>query len=212
MTNIKKLSLIAMVAMTIVSLASFFGYSIAGISIVIGIAFVFINNTLEKKDSAITELDARAIRTSLKDKTILIWIVLPLIMNVACMWLATLILPEYIEHLYRRTDLVVPFDKAILLVIQLAIFALGEEMAWRAFFQQQLNRALPLKPTLIVTSIIFAFGHIVEGSVDVIAYDIFFIMINSVLYGVIFHKTKNAWISATSHFIANLFSIMVLLL
>lgn len=33
---------------------------------------------------------------------------------------------------------------------------------------------------------------------------------NSVLYGIIFLKTNNAWMSAISHFSANLFSIIVL--
>jgi len=31
-----------------------------------------------------------------------------------------------------------------------------------------------------------------------------------VLYGIIFYKTNNAWVSGLSHFAANLFSILVL--
>lgn len=199
-----------MFVMTAVSFTNFLGFSIAGISIIIGIAFFFINSKLEKNVSADTGLNAKAIGTSLKNKTIYFWIVLPLILNVVCIVLAKLILPEYIEHLYGRTEFVVSLDKIMFLVLQLAILALGEEIAWRAFFQKQLSKALPIIPTLIVTSIIFAFGHIVDGSLIVVAYDIFFIFINSVLYGVIFYKTNNAWISAISHFIANLFSIILI--
>lgn len=44
----------------------------------------------------------------------------------------------------------------------------------------------------------------------IVAYDISFVFINSILYGIIFYKTNNAWISAISHFIANLFSVIVL--
>ena len=199
-----------MIAMTVVSFANFLGFSIAGISIIIGIAFFFINRNLEKNVFGHTGLDAKAIGTSLKDKKIYFWIALPLILNVVCIMLAKLMLPEYIEHLYGRTEFIVSLDKIIFLVFQLAILAFGEEIAWRAFFQQQLSKALPIIPTLIVTSIIFAFGHIVEGNFVVVAYDIFFIFINSVLYGVIFYKTSNAWISAISHFIANLFIIIVI--
>jgi len=199
-----------MIAMTVVSFANFLGFSIAGISIIIGIAFFFVNRNLEKNVFAHTGLNAKAIGTGLKDKKIYFWIALPLILNVVCIVSAKLILPEYIEHLYGRTEFVVSLDKIIFLVFQLAILAFGEEIAWRAFFQQQLSKAIPIIPTLIVTSIIFAFGHIVEGNFVVIAYDIFFIFINSVLYGVIFYKTSNAWISAFSHFIANLFIIIVI--
>lgn len=194
--------------MTVVSFGNFFGFSIAGISVIIGIVFFFINSRLEKNVSANTGLNAKAIGTSLQDKKIYFWIVLPLILNVVCIMLAKLILPEYIEHLSGRTGFVVSLDKIVFLAFQLAILALGEEIAWRAFFQKQLGKALPIIPTLIVTSIIFAFGHIVEGSLVVVAYDIFFIFINSILYGVIFYKTNNPWISAISHFIANLFSII----
>ena len=210
MANIKKIFLLTMIVMTIVSFAPIFGLSIAGISVIVGIVLFFINNALEKKTAAENELDEKEIGANLKDKTIWFWIVLPLVMNVVCIGLAKFILPEYIEHLFARTVLVISFDKILLLVIQLAVLALGEEIAWRAFFQKQLNKAFSIVPALIITSIIFALGHIAEGNSVVVIYDIFFIFVNSVIYGVIFHKTNNAWISATSHFIANLFSILVI--
>lgn len=40
---------------------------------------------------------------------------------------------------------------------------------------------------------------------------IIFVFVNSILYGIIFYKSNNAWVCAISHFIANLFSIIVLL-
>ncbi|WP_277585147.1 CPBP family intramembrane glutamic endopeptidase [Psychrobacillus antarcticus] len=208
MANIKKLCLIAMIAMTVVSFGNLFGFSIAGISVIICIVFFFIISSLGKKYSDDTGLNTKEIGTSLKDKKIYLWIVLPLILNVVCIVLAKLFLPEYIEHLSGRTGFVVSLDKIVFLAFQLAILALGEEIAWRAFFQKQLGKALPIIPTLIVTSIIFAFGHSVLGSNVIVAYDIFFIFINSIIYGVIFYKTNNAWISAISHFIANLFTII----
>jgi uncharacterized protein len=210
MANIQKLSFLAMIVITIVSFAPILGFSIAGISIIVGIAFFFINNALEKKTAAENGLDEKKIRANLKDKTIWFWIVLPLVMNVVCIGLAKFILPEYIEHLFARIVLVISFDKILLLVLQLAVLALGEEIAWRAFFQKQLNKAVSIVPTFIITSIIFALGHIAEGNSFVVIYDIFFIFVNSVIYGVIFYKTNNAWISATSHFVANLFSTMVI--
>lgn len=210
MINIKKINLVAMATMTIVSFGTLSGFNIAGISIVIGIVFFFSIKALEKNSSDFDGLELKNIGRSLKNKTILMWLTLPLFMNVVSIFLATLILPEFIEHLYRRTDLVVSFDRVILLLFQLALLAVGEEIAWRAFFQNQLNKHLQIVPTIIVTSIIFAFGHMTNGNIDIIVYDIFLIFINSVLYGVIFYKTKNAWISAISHYTANLFAVFVI--
>jgi membrane protease YdiL (CAAX protease family) len=96
------------------------------------------------------------------------------------------------------------------MIIQLAFLALGEEIAWRAFFQRQLSKALPIIPTLLISSLLFAVGHFNQGDAVIVLYDVFFVFINSVLYGIIFHKTNNAWINAISHFVANLFSIIVL--
>ncbi len=79
------------------------------------------------------------------------------------------------------------------------------------FFQNQLSKALPIIPALLITSALFALGHLAEGNTIIVIYDIFFIFINSILYGIIFHKSNNAWISAIAHFIANVFSIIILL-
>ncbi|MEA4822239.1 MAG: CPBP family intramembrane glutamic endopeptidase, partial [Erysipelotrichales bacterium] len=104
----------------------------------------------------------------------------------------------------------VSFDKLAILIIQLAVLALGEEIAWRAFFQKQLCRVLPVVPVLLISSLLFSFGHLVKGNIIVVSYDVFFVFINSIIYGIIFHESKNAWISAISHFAANLFSVIVL--
>lgn len=210
LSEIKSICLVAMVVMTIVSFSNFWGFGIAGISVIFGIAFFFINRALEKSATSDNGLNVKAIGTNLKDKSIWFWIVLPLVMNVVCFILATLFLPEFIEHIYDRTEFMVSLDKLLLPVLQLAILALGEEIAWRGFFQKQLSKWLPIIPTLLLTSILFSLGHLAVGNNVVVSYDIFFIFINSVLYGVVFYKTNNAWISAISHFIANLFVVIAI--
>jgi len=208
---IKRIPLIAMIIMAIVSFSSLVGLNIAGMSVLIGIVFFFINKTVEKQLFRDSGLDIMAIKDNLKDKKIWIWIVLPLIMDAICIIIAKLFLPQFIDHILARTQTFISFDKTIVLVFQLAFLALGEEIGWRALFQNQLSKVLPIIPVLLITSILFAFGHLTEGNTIIVIYDIFFIFINSILYGVIFHKTNNAWISAISHFMANLFSIIVLL-
>ncbi|WP_431028377.1 lysostaphin resistance A-like protein [Lysinibacillus sp. LZ02] len=212
MTKNENIYLVAIVVMTIVSFSNFFGFNIAGLTVIVGITFFFINRFSKKNVTSDNALNVKAIGTNLKDKSICFWIFSPMIMNIICFTLATLFLPEFIEHIYNRTEFVVSLDKILLLVLQLAIFAVGEEIAWRGFFQKQLSKWFPIFPTLILTSIIFSFGHFSVGNIAVVSYDILFISINSLLYGVVFYKTNNAWLSAISHFIANLFGAIVIIL
>lgn len=210
MQNIKRMPLIAMILMAFLSFSNLFGLNIAEISVLIGIAFFFINRAYEKQPFRLSGLDIKEIGTNLKDRKIWIWLALPLIMDAVCILIAKLFLPEYIAHVLARTEILVSFDKVTLLVFQLAVLALGEEIAWRAFFQKQLSKTLPIIPVLLISSVLFAFGHLSSGNIIIVIYDIFFVFINSILYGIIFYKSNNAWTSAISHFVANLFSVMVL--
>lgn len=212
MHDIKRIPLIAIAIMVVVSFSNLFGLNIAGISVLIGVIFFFINKASEKQPFQGSGLDIKEIGTNFKDRKIWIWVALPLIMDVVSIAISKLFLPEYIEHVLARTEIFLSFDKVILLVFQLVILALGEEIAWRAFFQKQLTKALPLVPVLLISSVLFAFGHLAKGNNIIVIYDIFFVFINSILYGIIFYKTDNAWISAISHFSANLLSIVVLVL
>lgn len=210
MQNIKKISLIAIILMTTLSFSNLLGLKIAGLAVVVGVVFFFVDKVSEKQPFEGGGLDIGAIRKNFKDKSIWFWMALPIIMDAVAIGISKLLLPEYIDHVLARTEAFVSFDKVLILIIQLAFLALGEEIAWRAFFQKQLNKALPIIPTLLISSSLFAIGHFSQGNAVIVLYDVLFVFINSVLYGIIFHKTNNAWMSAISHFAANLFSIIVL--
>lgn len=132
-------------------------------------------------------------------------------MNFINITIAILIIHEYIEHVLARTEIFITFDKIFLMIFQLAVLALGEEIAWRAFFQKQLNKAFSITTVLLISSLLFSVAHFSQGDIMIVVFDIFFVFVNSILYGIIFHKTNNAWFSAISHFLANLFSIIILL-
>ena len=210
MQNIRKVSLIAIILMASLSFSNILGLKIAGLAVVVGVVFFFVDKVSEKQPFEGGGLDIGAIRKNFKDKSIWFWMALPIIMDAVAIGISKLLLPEYIDHVLARTEAFVSFDKVLILIIQLAFLALGEEIAWRAFFQKQLNKALPIIPTLLISSSLFAIGHFSQGNAVIVLYDVLFVFINSVLYGIIFHKTNNAWMSAISHFAANLFSIIVL--
>lgn len=202
--NINQLTLIAMIVMVLISFANFFWLNIAGLAVIIGIIVYFIRR--ESLDGF------KLIGKNLKNKRIWLWIFMPFVMNILCLALAILFLPEFIDHTYDRTQFALTPDKILLLIFQLGLFAYGEEVAWRGFFQRNLLKVLQVGPSIIVTSILFSIGHFAVGSFEIVSYDLFFIFINSIFYGIVFYKTNNVWISAISHFIANLFAYMMILL
>lgn len=204
------ITLLALILMVGLSFSNLFGLKYAGLAVLIGIVFFFINKAQRKQPFEGSGLDFRAIKTDLREKRIWFWIALPLIMDAVSITLAKLFLPEFIDHVLARTENFVSFNVVILTIAQLAVLALGEEIAWRAFFQKQVTRFLPILPTLLISSALFAIGHFNQGDPVVVLYDVFFVFINSLLYGAIFYKTNNAWISAIAHFAANLFSAIVL--
>ncbi len=212
MHKITKFSIVTMLVMALLSFTFFIGINIAGSTVIIGIIAFIIDKKLRKQSFAGSGLDFKAIGQNLKERSIWLWIALPLIMNIVCIGLSKLMLPEYFEHVIERSAAVLTYDKIVLLVIQLLVLALGEEIAWRAFYLNRLSKIIPATPALIFSSLLFAICHVQSGDIIIVAYDVLFVFINSLFYGIIFKKTNNACISWISHFIANIFGVVVLVL
>lgn len=213
MNKLKKLSLISILLMIAFSLSAFLKLKINGepltltsITLLIGIIVFFITREPEDKDV----MSLKAIPSLLKDKITILLVIIPTLADILCFTLAKWILPEFLEHLSDRTDFLA-FDKFLILLAELIIAALGEEIAWRGFFQTQLSKILPFWLTLLIASVLFAICHMTSGSVIVILYDLLFIAINAVFYGLVYKRTHNIPISTLSHFIANLSGVLVLL-
>lgn len=208
MKKTSKLVVISTIFMTVFSLTSLFKIEIGGekiglasITLIIGIIAFFI--TRRTNDNVNEGLNFKNIFSLLNDKKVIISVLMPAIMNAICFLIAKLFLPEFITHLKTRTDLL-SFTMIPVLIVQLIIFALGEEIAWRAFFQKQISKMLPYVPSLIISAALFSLCHLNTGSIIVVMYDLLFVFINAIFYGIVFKKTDNACISTIAHFIANL--------
>lgn len=212
MKNIKKLPLIAIILMAILSFTNVLGLSISGSVIIMGIIVFFLNSALDKKSLKENGLNISGIVANLKDKKIWIWMILPIIVDAVCVTISVLFIPEYITYETERAGSFVPIELSISSVLLFFVFALGEEIAWRAFFQKQLNKIISILPVILISSFLFTLGHYQTGNTFIVIYGLIFTFINSVLYGIIFQKTNNAWVSAIAHFIANMFEVILYVL
>lgn len=207
----KKLTLTALILMVVFSFSGLLtligdnDVNLASVTLIIGIVFYFVTRDSEEKD----EMSLKAIPKILKDWKNVVLMFLPLVSAAVCYGLANLVLPEFIEHLSNRIDFL-SFGTIVLLIAELLIAAFGEEIAWRGFFQNRLSKSMPFPPAVLITASLFAVCHFTIDSVIVVLYDLLFIVIDAVLFGIIFKRTKNIIVCTISHFVANFCSVLFL--
>ena len=207
--RMKYVGIVAMLLMAASVIANFFGLGISVLSIAVGIAAFFI--LFNRKEIEEGGIDFISAASQLLDRKMWAWILFPAAANFLPLLIACLWLPDFINHVVGRTEQLWISQKTPLLIIQLIIAAVGEEIAWRGFFQKRLGELISIHLSIILTSILFALGHLSRGSALVVAFDLFFVFLNSLLYGIVFKKTNNVWVSAIAHFIANVFAIGIIL-
>lgn len=214
MKKLNKSVIILLIVMTILSFTNILNIKIngevlklAGISVIVGIIAYF--STRKTNESTTSGLDIKKCFTSFKNIKVILLSITPAILNILCIMIAKKILPEYIEHLGGRTNFI---DSSEILntILTLLVAALGEEIAWRAFFQKQTTKIVKFIPSLIITSVLFSLGHFNFGNPLIVIYDLVSVFLNSIFYGLVFKKTDNAWCSWVSHFIANITAIFII--
>ncbi|MDF2486340.1 MAG: hypothetical protein K0R46_2508 [Herbinix sp.] len=206
--------IILMAIMALISLTSLLDIkqgdlSIAGISTIFGAVLFFILIKRNKQQGNPIGLSRKHLLNDIKISWL--FIIMPSIINVICIVISRLLLPDYIDHVVGRTDSLISFQILILMVIQFIIFAFLEEISWRGFLQKQLSLYTNPAVSIIITSVFFSIGHATKGDPVIVAYDVFFVFLNSIFYGIVYHKTKNVLASTLSHFIANFSGALILL-
>jgi membrane protease YdiL (CAAX protease family) len=132
------------------------------------------------------------------------WLVLlPLASVIGQIMFAHYAMPTFNEHVMNRVEPMLQMGTLFILIPQLLILAYGEELAFRGFAQEKLANLINPKIAIILVSFLFAVGHLSIGPAGVVMYDIGFVFVDSILYGVLFLKTKNIYITTISHFLAN---------
>ena len=180
---------------------------LSGLTIILGIAGFFIVNAITK--SKMEGLRINEFFKNFKGKKAIIFALIPTLINVITTIPEKIFFPEYLMHIQNRTDFLDP-SKAVVLIIELAIAALGEEIAWRAFFQKRTTPYLGFVPSLMITSFLFSMCHFAIDNPWIVVLDLAEIFINSIFYGLVFKEMGNAWCSAFSHFLANLTAVILL--
>ncbi|MDT8715384.1 CPBP family intramembrane metalloprotease [Clostridium sp. 19966] len=117
--------------------------------------------------------------------------------------------PGYIEHVKSR----LPMDLNTIMsaIIAIAIGSFLEEIIFRGFIQYRLELFTTPVKSIIISSFLFTFMHYSKGSFLIVTLDMLGIFIDSIIYGIIFTKTKNIFVSWIAHYLSDLIAVICLL-
>lgn len=213
--KVNKSVIIFLIVMTVLSFANLLNIKIdgevlklSGLSVIVGVIAYFVTRKTNKNKN-----EGLNIKTVFKDfrnhPKAIVFAILPFVTCVLSTVIANKFLPEFNEHVNNRASFAIS-DDLIKTILIMAVLTLGEEIAWRGFFQKQTTKLLKIVPSIVLTSLLFAMGHFSAGAFAVVAYDLFFVFIDSTLFGLVFKETDNAWCSWLPHFLADILGVLLI--
>jgi len=118
-------------------------------------------------------------------------------------------LPEMTEHITLRAPLLNE-GLSFKLIITILIAALGEEIAFRGLIQDRFSWYMKPYVSIPLTSIIFALMHLSNGNALIVSIDMTSVFLDSIVFGIIYYRTQNIWMSWIAHAAANLVAFLYL--
>jgi len=119
------------------------------------------------------------------------------------------VFPAYLAHVQSR----LPFESGIgwLTFLPLLAFSLlSEELTYRSLLQGRLTPFVGMPVSVAVTSSLFGLAHFAPGPGLVILVDIGLIIVDSVLFGIIFARRNNLWVVWLAHFLGDVMGLIFL--
>lgn len=208
-SKVNRLVTIGLITMAVLSFGNFTGQPLSNVVVPIGVVLFFVNRALEKNPEDSKALALSPLADKLASKENLPWIFIPAVVSIINVIISSNFLPQYIEYEKERAGAFVTIEMSVLTVLLFFVLALGEEIAWRAFFQSQLTKLLSPVMAIGISSLLFTLSHYAIGSPPLVLYGLTFTLINGVLFGLIFYKTGNVWVSTLAHFLANMVELLL---
>lgn len=140
------------------------------------------------------------------------WLVLlvSVVVQLMVAFIARAFWPALLDHILSR----VPLGNIQLLPLLglLAVAALGEELVYRSLFQERLSWFVTPPLAIVGVALVFGLMHWAAGDLAIVATDVFLVVLDGVIYGVIFWRGKNIYVAWLAHFLANVVAFSTLLL
>jgi uncharacterized protein len=140
-----------------------------------------------------------------------VWFVLvALVSQPAVALLTKYLYPAYLEHVLAR----LPFGEGMgwgLLLPLLATSLVLEELTYRTLIQGRLAPFVGAGWAIVIASILFGFAHFAQGPFWIVFLDVGMIIVDSMLYGIIYKRSGNIVVTWLAHLIGDVLGLIVLL-
>ena len=198
-----------LVLLTVVFVAQRVNAGLGTLASFLAIGYLIVERQLRHRTWAELGLTWRGFTHSLRRNWHLILLV-SFVIQFGVSWAATAYWPALLEHIKAR----LPFDMSQLAAYLplLLLATLMEELVYRALFQERLSWFMPLPAAIGLVTVVFGLAHYAPGNLLIVAVDILLVMVDSVLYGLIFARGKNLLVAWLAHFLADVMAIVFLLL
>jgi uncharacterized protein len=180
------------------------------IGIVIPIAYLIVESHLRGRTWSEIGFNLRSIPAGLRNN--IVWIILvAVVIQALVAYGSYFFLPEYANHLINR----IPFEIGTIsigILIALGVSTLGEEIIYRALFQNRMSDFLSPASAILLSSLVFALMHFSPGPALIVSFDLLSVFIDSIIFGIIFYRSHNVFVAWIAHFLADIVGIFLLLL
>lgn len=193
---------------SIMILTALFLPQIKGVIMCMGIAYFFVELKIRNRTKKEAGLTFNGLSSTLKKNWMYVFLV-----SVIMQSLYSIIYIYFFPNVYQHVIERVPLDITSIsfqLLFQIVILAFGEEIVFRGFIQSRLNSVMPTPMSIILTSMLFALVHYNPATVWDLAIDLSTVFTDSVLFGIIFARTRNIYITTIAHALANIMAIISL--
>ena len=169
-----------------------------------GLACFFIVEGIEKTPDSESGLSFKRFFPDLKKPWVIPMILFMLVLSPVQMLLSKAVFGRaYIDHVLGRVNMP-GLDQLPLLLFSQIVSVLGEEIEYRAFFVGKGMKRFSFWPVAIAGAVLFAAAHYAAGAAGIVAWDLGGIIIDAILFAILYRRTGNCLISFIPHFLNNM--------
>jgi uncharacterized protein len=119
-----------------------------------------------------------------------------------------LFLPDALSHTSGRVP---EFNNFGILIPLILVLTLREELVFRSLFQERFSWFIGQLPAIVGVSVLFALSHLSSGAPVIVGVDVGFVFLDSVVYGLIFSRSRNVFVAWAAHAAADIVGLALLL-
>jgi len=178
-------------------------------SILLPVAYLIIERRLRKRSWSELGFDLKGFPAALKANWWLV-VLVAFVVQVLAVFSTRAFLPAFITHVVERLPISI-HNGWMILIPSLLLSTLGEEIVYRGFFQERLSWFIQAPLAIGIVSVVFALMHYSPGPLGVVVVDLGLIVIDSILYGAIFARSKNIFVAWIAHALADIVGVWLML-